>query len=329
MRSVLLISVIVIIGGIITFTGNVIKRSYVFQVANGFLFTPDSTVESFDGRTNILLLGKADGDLNTPDLTDTMIFASVKTTEPRQVTLVSVPRDIWVPEMKDKINASYRNGGLVLAKSYVEEVVGQPIHYAIAIDSSNLVEVIDILGGIVVEVERSFTDHKFPIPGLENDECGGDPPSSEAGPEYKCRYETVTFTQGLTKMDGVTALKYSRSRHAEEGEERTDFARAARQQKVIDAIRTKVMNVDTLTSYTKMRALYSVARKSVETDLTDPQIAYLARRFSQSSKNINQHVLSQELFTMPELVEEYNFLYVLVPRTGNWDEVHKWVEELL
>ena len=46
-------------------------------------------------------------------------------------------------------------------------------------------------------------------------------------------------------MDGDTALKFVRSRHGSNGEG-SDFARAARQQKVIAAFKSKVLSFGTL-----------------------------------------------------------------------------------
>src|SRR5690606_11303223 len=119
-----------------------------------------------------------------------------------------------------------------------EFVTGEPVHYAMVMDFSGFKEVIDTLGGVEVDVEHSFTDTEYPIAGRENDLCDGDP-------EYRCRYETIEFKQGRQYMDGETALKFVRSRHAE-GDEGNDFARSACQQRVISAIREKVLTTGIL-----------------------------------------------------------------------------------
>ena len=93
---------------------------------------------------------------------------------------------------------------------------------------------IDFIGGVEVNVENSFIDKEFPITGKENDLCNNDL-------EYKCRYKIISFTKGVSSMDGQTALNFVRSRHAE-GSEGTDFAREKRQQKVIEAIKNKLIS---------------------------------------------------------------------------------------
>jgi len=113
----------------------------------------------------------------------------------------------------------------VLAKSVAEEIVGIPVHYAVVVDFDFFQKVIDELGGIEVDVETDFVDDRYPIKGREDDLCNGDP-------KFSCRYETVEFKKGLQFMDGGAALKFVRSRNAE-GDEGTDLARIARQEKVI------------------------------------------------------------------------------------------------
>jgi len=86
-------------------------------------------------------------------------------------------------------------------------------------------------------------DERYPIPGKEADECGGDP-------EYLCRYEMIHFDSGLQMMNGVTALKFVRTRNSENLEEGTDLARSIRQQKVLLAIRDKIMSTEIIPAQT-------------------------------------------------------------------------------
>jgi anionic cell wall polymer biosynthesis LytR-Cps2A-Psr (LCP) family protein len=167
------------------------------------------------------------------------------------ISLISIPRDIWIPEIRAKINTTYhygniqpeRGGGLNFSKQIVSEVTGQPVNYALVIDFSGFQDIINTLGGVDVTVDRSFTDTKYPVAGRENDLCGGDP-------TLACRYETIHFDQGLTHMDGATALTFVRSREGDNGEN-TDFARSARQQKVISAVGKKVLSINTILSPAK------------------------------------------------------------------------------
>lgn len=306
--------------------GNLGIATY-FSMAKNFVFTPDANIEAISGRTNILILGKGGEEHEAPDLTDTIIFASVSH-EKGGISLISLPRDIWISELRAKLNSAYywgnqkeEGGGIVLAKSTVEEIVGEPIHYGLIVDFSSFKEVIDDLGGVEVEVENSFTDERYPIPGKEDAECDGDP-------EFACRYETVSFKEGTRMMDGETALKFARSRNAE-GDEGTDIARARRQQKIIAAVQKKVLSPSTIFSPRKVRKLFGLAGESIETDITPQAGAILARRLLQARGSIDSHVLDGGYLENPPVSSRYDNLYVFIPTAGDWSKVHEWVESLL
>jgi LCP family protein required for cell wall assembly len=300
---------------------------YYIGFVGNFVFTPSEKIEAIDDRTNILVLGKGGAGHEAPDLTDTIIFVSVSHQKP-SVTLISLPRDIWVPSLRAKLNSTYywgnqkeAGGGLILAKSSVEEIVGAPVQYGIVIDFSGFKEVIDVLEGIEVDVERAFVDERYPIPGREDDECDDDP-------EYKCRYETIKFEKRIQLMDGETALKFVRSRNAE-GDEGTDFARAERQQKAVEAMKDKILSREVLLSPKRMFALWDILIKYSETDIDAPSATILARRFLQSKGNITSHILSEDLLINPPQSPKYDNLYVFIPKENGWNKVHGWVECVL
>ena len=234
-----------------------------------------------NGRTNFLILGREGPSTGSgqnragTDLTDTMILVSVH--QSGDTVLLSIPRDMWIPSLRAKINTAYYygeqrqpgSGGIVLAKAAVEEVIGQPVHYAVVIDFLGFEKMIDLLGGVDIDVERSFVDHKFPLAGKENDECDGDP-------QFLCRYETIQFFAGRQHMDGRMALKYVRSRQAE-GDEGTDFARSRRQEKLVLAIRSKLLSRPVITNLKLLRALYQQMAQSVVTDMTSQIYPALAK----------------------------------------------------
>ena len=215
-----------------------------------FVFTPTSKIKSTDQKINVLILGKSGAGHTAPDLTDTVIFSSVSFNNNPSIRLISVPRDIWIPEIRAKINSAYywgkqkNNDGMSLSKDLVEGIVGEPIHYVVVFDFSSFTKIIDVLGGVEVNVERSFIDEKYPIAGKENDLCEGDK-------TYKCRYETITFGKGKQLMDGTTALKFVRSRNAQ-GDEGTDIAREQRQQEIIVAVKNTILSTKTLLNPNKM-----------------------------------------------------------------------------
>ncbi len=238
-----------------------------------------STLATRNNRTNFLILGRegspagGSGRAGT-DLTDTMILASVH--QNGDTILISIPRDLWVSSLRAKINTAYYygeqhqpgSGGMILAKAAVEEIINQPVHYVVVIDFFGFEKTIDLLGGVDIEVERSFVDHKFPLPGKENDPC------------ETCRYETIQFSAGRQHMDGQMALKFVRSRQAE-GDEGTDFARSRRQEKLLIAIKSKLLSRSVMTDFKLLWTLYQQILAATVTDIGPqiyPSLAKLALR---------------------------------------------------
>jgi len=293
-----------------------------------FFFYPAAKVKSQNNQVSILIMGKSGKGYSSPDLTDTLMVASISLTKPK-ITLMSTPRDIWIPEIRAKINSVYYwgkqkpelGGGLAFAKETVAKIMGVPVNYALVLDFSSFREIVDAVGGVDVKIERSFTDEKYPIAGRENDLCDGDR-------QFKCRYETIHFDQGLVHMDGETALKFVRSRNGDNNEN-TDLAREARQQKVITAIKNKVLSWQTFLNPQKDLILFKVLKSSLETDLDFRSGMVLLRRFVLIQGKIASYVFPEDLLVNPPKSQKYDYQYVFIPKAGNWQEIHVWVKNLL
>ncbi len=289
----------------------------IFLIIFNFISPKSTLVDQNDGRVNVLVMGFGGVGHEGGDLTDTMILTSVSLSEPR-ASLISIPRDLWIPEIRAKVNSAYHYGGVDLAKLSVERVVGIPIHYTILIDFSAFKNVIDALEGIDVNVENGFTDTKYPIAGKENDPC------------LLCRYETLRFAQGKQLMDGETALKFVRSRHAN-GDEGTDSARESRQQKVIDAIKNKILSPGVFLNPWKAASIFKVVRDSVKIDMNEKDMAIIARKFFDSRNSINKYLIPENLLIHPPITKTYDLQYVFTPKAGNgrWEGVNAWVLSIL
>src|SRR5437667_4586827 len=87
-----------------------IKVAKYFPVLWQLLFQKEVQLkETKEKRVNVLLLGVGGGTHEGPDLTDTVIFTSIDP-QNKKVTLVSIPRDFWIPDLNAKINAAYTFG---------------------------------------------------------------------------------------------------------------------------------------------------------------------------------------------------------------------------
>jgi len=206
-----------------------------------------------------------------------------------------------------------------LAKKIVDEILGQPIHYAILLDFGNFSKLIDALGGVDVTVDREFDDYKYPIPGKENDNCQGDL-------EYLCRYEHIHFDAGLSHFDGEKALKFVRSRNAQ-GDEGTDFARSARQFAVLEGIRNKLVSIQ---SSEKLEKTINTVSNIVRTDLTAGTIKTLIGVFASPD---SYEISRIQLTTENVLVEgkSADGQYILRPKAGstNYTELKSYIAENL
>ncbi len=317
---------------------------FLFQ----FIFNHNIELKKSDDNINILLLGIGGGNHDGPNLSDSMIFASINLNK-NKVTLISIPRDLWISDINQKINAAYAigqekraGGGLVLAEAVVSKVVGQPVDYGVRIDFSGFVKAVDEVGGLDITVDRSFIDYKYPIEGKEDDSCGHTveelkalATASSQLQAFPCRYMTVSFNKGLQHMDGKTALEFVRSRHAL-GQEGTDFARSQRQEKVIKAFKDKIISPQTLLDPGKILNLYNIVKNSIDTDIKSDEFDDFIR-LGEKMKNAkiqttvidigDEETKRPGLLVNPPISEATDYEWILVPRVGNgnFSEIHKYV----
>ncbi len=284
-----------------------------------------ATLSSSDGRTNVLVLGIGGGTHEGSDLTDTMLVLSLAW-KTRTMALISVPRDIWSDTLKDKINSAYhygeekkKGGGMILAKAEVEDVVGIPIHYAIVIDFSGFKKVIDLVGGLDINVPQGFTDTEFPIEGKEDDLCDGDP-------QLRCRYQTLHFDAGLQHMDGERALNYVRSRHAE-GSEGSDFARNRRQQDMMVALKGKLTSPALWILPSRDITLFHALDDATDADMNLGEFLTFGKLFAQTKpSNIAKISFADLLDIPPQWL--YDSKFVLVPK-DSFDAIHAYITSQL
>ncbi len=173
----------------------------------------------------ILLLGSDNDSKFPPDklLTQSMILVRVIPATD-QVTMLSIPRDLWVPLSTGhsaKIDLAYQEGGAGAAVSTVSKNFKVKIDDYAWIGLKGLVQLIDELGGIDLVTSNPVLDDFYPA-----DLAGGDPYG----------YQRVAVLAGPQHLNGVHALEYVRSRH---NDIREDFGRSERQQQVLLAIRAR------------------------------------------------------------------------------------------
>lgn len=326
----------------------VVKGGNLSPLLFQLLFNKNIELRKTDSQTiNVILLGIGGGKHEGPNLSDTVIFASLNIKDSK-ITLVSLPRDMWVTELDGRINTAYAKGeakrkgsGLILAKSVVSKITGQNINYGLVIDFSGFEKAVDVLGGLEIIVNRAFDDFEYPIEGKENDPCDNKEEdleklatSSSQLEAFPCRYEHLHFDKGLAHMNGDTALKFVRSRHAK-GSEGTDFARSQRQEKVIEALKNKAFSLQILNP-ARILGLYYTLEQSIDTDVKENEFDDFIKVAQKLQKAKIQSVVIDNgdlkdsrggLLTHPDISEIYNFEWVLIPRAGKdrYSEIHEYI----
>lgn len=279
-------------------------KGYKVGEGIGFNFSPGNLIDikkdpelkkdSTQTYTNILLVGIDTRENSKLLNTDVIILASYNHLT-KDIVMISVPRDFYAQVNPDrvgfsKINSAYSineakksDNGLEVLQDIVEDITGMEIQYHAMINFEGFIELIDAVGGVYVNVENSFTDYRYPL---------------------GTKYQTVSFKEGPQLMDGETALKYARSRHSQQNGEGSDYARARRQQKVMDSFKEALLSTETLLNPTKVMSLLS----SVQDNL---QISEFSLEDVQAGVNILKSLNSEE-----QKASTYSF--VLDPTVGNY-----------
>ena len=272
------------------------------------------TTSKDDQYLNILILGIGGAGHDGSLLTDSIIFASADMKEKR-LGMVSVPRDLAYPYSEghyEKINAlhvyeerEHPGEGAVRTAEKLSDFFDVPIDHVIRIDFKGFVAFIDALGGIEVDVERSFTDVQYPT--------------------YNDRYQVVSFKKGEQKMSGERALQFVRSRHGNNGEG-SDFARSRRQQLVMIAVREKLLSLQTLGDPRKLANLYKSVTDHLQSDLTAWDLIRLAPMIEDFSPDrIEKHAITNDTDGLLSATH-INGSYLLFPRHNNWEPIKTLIQ---
>ena len=136
---------------------------------------------------------------------------------------LSIPRDTVVDipgHGRNKINAAYAIGGAALTVQTIKQYLGISIDHVFEVNFDNFPDLVDAMGGI------NYT--------------GGCVVSRING-GFKNGGFTLRLHRGTTHIDGKQALALARTRHNLCNPKENDLTRARRQQKVISAMKSRVL----------------------------------------------------------------------------------------
>jgi len=233
-----------------------------------------------------------------PSRTDTIIVIRVDPAT-NSVSMLSIPRDLWVPIPgygENRINTAnyigdlkdYPGGGPALVKKTIEYNLGIRVHYYVRLNFEGFVRIVDRIGGIDIDVPQEIRDTQYPDP---------DNPGA---------YTTIYIPAGPQHMDGATALKYARTRHVD-----SDFGRLDRQQQVIMAVRDRVLSLDLIPQLLPhLSELMNEMGDAVQTDLQPADIIRLAQLAQQINDDSIKRGIIDDSMVVP--LTTYDGAQVLV-----------------
>ncbi|HEX7017620.1 MAG TPA: LCP family protein [Patescibacteria group bacterium] len=353
----LFLTVLFLISAGLTYSYFLYQRSFVTSNESETIL-PQPSPSPEPNVDTIVLLGRGGAGHDGGLLTDSIMVARIDHDQ-QQITLISVPRDLWVelPVDKDnpsswKINAAYafgvddrnyRNkpsqftgeaGGGELAKYALEQVLGFPVEHFVTVDFYGFERAIDVLGGVTVNVERAFTDPLYPIEGKQDDTCGkteeeiaaltATVSASKLEEEFTCRFEVLSFPQGTQLMDGSTALKYVRSRHSPT--DGGDFNRAARQRNLLLAVKDRVLTIDFIP---KIIPFISTISSHITTDISLTQMKEMVDEY----EKVQDYEIKGIALTTDNVLElgvssgGQSILMSKEDGEGKWEKLQEWLRE--
>jgi len=244
---------------------------------------PVPTAAASDSQFAVLLLGYGGGSHDGSYLTDSMMVVVVDPSR-KTLTLLSLPRDSWVPLLFDgktavynKVNTAYAfakdptlytnrldrytgdQGAGLFAADTVSRLLGIPVRYYLGLDFQGFRDMINAVGGIDVDVPDGFAA-RYP----RNDD-----------PSVDASWMVVRFQPGEQHMDGERAIEYARARETiDDSNEGSDFARSRRQRLIMESFKTRLLQPGGLIH---LPELLAIASQHLDTNYSIPNVAQLSQ----------------------------------------------------
>lgn len=296
-----------------------LNDSSFFSEIIGFIQSGDKKlVGENEDRVNVLLIGIGGEGHEGGLLADTIILANIKPST-KEVVLLSIPRDLTVniPGYGErKINNANAfgemddlpGGGGMFTARILSNVLNTSIPYYVRVDFSGFKKLVDDAGGVNINVEKSFTDYEYPTTNFG--------------------YQTISFKQGPQKMDGDKTLKYTRSRHGNNGEG-SDFARSRRQQKVIMALIDKMLSLEFLANPEAVSKTAEDLGNHIKTNLKLWEIMRL-RSYAEKigAGSVASKVLENNEAGMLKAETGIDGAYLLMPREKDFSEIQEFSKNI-
>ncbi len=227
------------------FTGEVLSGEDVTWQEN------TEPIGSGEHIINILLIGQDRREGQGRQRSDAMILCTVNTVD-KTLTMTSFMRDMYVQipgYHANRINASYELGGMQLLDATLTQNFGVQIDGNVEVDFDGFMEVIDMLGGIDIELKDYEANYL-------NRRGNWDVDDSTAG--------QWDLKEGMNHLTGEQALAYSRIRYVGN----YDYERTERQRTVLSTMFEMCKDL----SVRELNALLQKLLPHLTTDMTNAEI---------------------------------------------------------
>ena len=232
---------------------------------------PKATAEDV---VNILVVGQSSRAGEESRMADTTMLVSVNTFD-GTITVYSVLRDSYVklPDYKGHVcgrakftvcyGLGYQWGGIAGAMEMtnicMRDNFGVEVDYNVEIDFESFIRVVDLLGGIKIELTQAEADY------LNKDDL----------------YVRYDVQAGEQYLDGMAALSYARMRKAE-GDSDSDIKRSARQRLVLEKLLNKVRHLN----LKELQSVIDTLLPEITTTMTPGDILEVATKILPVLKNV-------------------------------------------
>ncbi len=232
-------------------TGELISDDELARIQRSMIATSRDVV-SDDNVYNVVLVGVDRQERTWNGNSDAMILVSIDK-EQNRISMISLMRDIYVniPSVGyKKLNAAYAYGGGPLLCQTITDNFKIQVDRYVSVDFWDLVEVVDIIGGIdlVVSPEEAEVANGY-IMDLCERQLNIDPE-----PHY------FPAEGGLVHADGVQTVSYARNRYVGN----SDFGRTERQRYILTQMVAAVRNMSLAQMTQDMQEILEYVTTNIE-----------------------------------------------------------------
>ena len=238
------------------------------------------------------------GKINASSRSDVNILLTVNP-KTEKIIITWIPRDYYVNINNSSYKDKLTHAGIYGVNSSIyalEKLFDIDINYYVKVNFTSMINIVDVLGGITVYNDETFTTN-----------------------------ENITFRKGYVDLDGERALSFVRDRkHVTGG----DLGRGKNQVKVLEALMKKAMGKDIIKNYNK---LLDSLEGSFVTNMDKNTMFAFIRKEMQSPRNWQIDSITLDGTDSYEYTYTYrNYqLYVMLPNKEKVNEAKTKIKSII